>query len=297
MDKFQEMRTFAAVVDAGSFVGGADALHMSKAATSRNISDLESRLGVRLLQRTTRRLSLTEEGTVFFARCKELLANIESAENEITSRTDEAVGLIRINAPVTFGILHLAQLWGDFKANNPKVTLDVTLGDRVIDIVEEGYDIAIRIAQLPNSTLVSRKLASTRLVLCASPIYLKKAGTPKHPSALTDHSILAYAYTSDQWEFEHEQGAVSVKVTPYLKTNNGDTCVAGALKHQGIILQPTFMVGASLQSGTLVEILPKYKSVELGIYAVYPTRKLLSPKVRLLIDFLVESFKNPKWSQ
>jgi DNA-binding transcriptional LysR family regulator len=297
MDKFQEMRTFAAVVDAGSFVGGADALHMSKAATSRNISDLESRLGVRLLQRTTRRLSLTEEGTVFFARCKELLANIESAENEITSRTDEAIGLIRINAPVTFGILHLAQLWGDFKANNPKVTLDVTLGDRVIDIVEEGYDIAIRIAQLPNSTLVSRKLASTRLVLCASPIYLKKAGTPKHPSALTDHSILAYAYTSDQWEFEHEQGAVSVKVTPYLKTNNGDTCVAGALKHQGIILQPTFMVGASLQSGALVEILPKYKSVELGIYAVYPTRKLLSPKVRLLIDFLVESFKNPKWSQ
>jgi DNA-binding transcriptional LysR family regulator len=297
MDKFQEMRTFAAVVDAGSFVGGADALNMSKAATSRNISDLESRLGVRLLQRTTRRLSLTEEGTVFFARCKELLANIESAENEITSRTDEAIGLIRINAPVTFGILHLAQLWGDFKANNPKVTLDVTLGDRVIDIVEEGYDIAIRIAQLPNSTLVSRKLASTRLVLCASPIYLKKAGTPKHPSALIDHSILAYAYTSDQWEFEHEQGAVSVKVMPYLKTNNGDTCVAGALKHQGIILQPTFMVGASLQSGALVEILPKYKSVELGIYAVYPTRKLLSPKVRLLIDFLVESFKNPKWSQ
>lgn len=297
MDKFQEMRTFAAVVDAGSFVGGADALNMSKAATSRNISDLESRLGVRLLQRTTRRLSLTEEGTVFFARCKELLANIESAENEITSRTDEAVGLIRINAPVTFGILHLAQLWGDFKMNNPKVTLDVTLGDRVIDIVEEGYDIAIRIAQLPNSTLVSRKLASTRLVLCASPIYLKKAGMPKHPSALADHSILAYAYTSDQWEFEHDQGAVSVKVMPYLKTNNGDTCVAGALKHQGIILQPTFMVGPSLQSGALVEILPKYKSVELGIYAVYPTRKLLSPKVRLLIDFLVESFKNPKWSQ
>jgi DNA-binding transcriptional LysR family regulator len=297
MDKFQEMRTFAAVVDAGSFVGGADALNMSKAATSRNISDLESRLGVRLLQRTTRRLSLTEEGTVFFARCKELLANIESAENEITSRTDEAIGLIRVNAPVTFGILHLAQLWGDFKMNNPKVTLDVTLGDRVIDIVEEGYDIAIRIAQLPNSTLVSRKLASTRLVLCASPIYLKKAGTPKHPSALQDHSILAYAYTSDQWEFEHEQGAVSVKVMPYLKTNNGDTCVAGALKHQGIILQPTFMVGPSLQSGALVEILPKYKSVELGIYAVYPTRKLLSPKVRLLIDFLVESFKNPKWSQ
>jgi DNA-binding transcriptional LysR family regulator len=296
MDKFQEMRTFVAVVDAGSFVGGADSLNMSKAATSRNISDLESRLGVRLLHRTTRRLSLTDEGEVFFARCKELLVNIESAENEITSRTDEAVGLIRINAPVTFGILHLAGLWGDFKASHPKVMLDITLGDRIIDIVDEGYDLAVRIAQLPNSTLVSRKLATTRLVLCASPTYLKKAGTPKHPSALIDHAVLAYAYTSDQWEFTRDQETVSVRINPRLKTNNGDTCVAGALKHQGIILQPTFMVGPSLKSGALVEILPKFKSVELGIYVVYPTRKLLSAKVRLLIDFLIDSFKQPIWA-
>ena len=297
MDKFQEMQTFAAVVDAGSFVGAADALEMSKPAVSRYVGELEARLGLRLLHRTTRKLSLTEEGEVFYARCKELLFGIDEAEAEITSRSGQAVGLVKINAPVTFGILHLAALWGEFKAQHPKVLLDVTLADRVVDLVEEGFDIAIRIARLPSSSLISRKLATTRMVLCASPAYLQRAGTPRHPAELAGHAVLAYSYwsTRDEWQFEGPGGTVAVTTQPCLRTNNGDTCRAGALQHQGIVLQPTFLVGEDLRSGALVELMPEFRSIELGIHALYPTRKHVSPKVRLLLDFLVESFQAPRW--
>ena len=297
MDKFVEMRTFVAVVDAGSFVGASDALAMSKAAVSRYVSDLEARLGVRLLNRTTRSLSLTEEGNVFYTRCRELLGGIDEAEADITSRRGEAVGALRVTVPVSFGILHLAELWGSFKAKHPKVTLDVTLSDRVVDLVEEGFDLAIRIASLPNSSLICRKLSSTRMVLCASPKYLKKFGTPTHPRELVRHSILAYSYWSarDEWSFEGPEGAVSVATHPCIRSNNGDICRADALQHQGIILQPTFIVGADLASGALVELMPTYQAGELGIYAMYGSRQHVSPKVRLLIDLMVEWFKVSRW--
>jgi DNA-binding transcriptional LysR family regulator len=298
MAKFVEMRTFVAVVDAGSFVGAADALAMSKPAVSRAVNELEARLGVRLLHRTTRRLSLTDEGQLYYARCNELLLAIEEAENEITARRGEAAGLIKINVPVSFGMLHLAPLWPVFKEKHPKATLDVTLSDRTVDLVEEGFDLAVRIGRLQSSTLIVRKLASTRMVLCASPKYLKRAGLPKHPHELAEHSTLAYSYWSerDEWKFDGPEGAVTVRTEPRLRTNNGDTCRVGALSHQGIILQPTFLVGEDLKAGTLVEILPSYKSISLDISVVYASRKFVSPKVRLLIDFLVGSFKSPKWA-
>jgi DNA-binding transcriptional LysR family regulator len=298
MDRFLEMQTFLAVVDAGSFVGATEVLSMSKPAVSRYVNELEGRLGVRLLHRTTRRLSLTEEGNVFYARCKELITALEEAEYEITSRSGMASGLVRVNAPLSFGMLHLAALWSQFKAKNPNVSLDVTLGDRVVDLVEEGYDIAIRIAHLPSSTLISRKLASTRMVLCASPKYLKQAGKPRHPHDLALHSILAYSYWSsrDEWEFSGPEGAVTVKTSPQLRTNNGDTCRIGALNHQGIILQPSFLVGTDIKAGRLVELMPQYKSIDLDIYAVYPSRKFVSPKVRVLIDFLLSALKTPAWN-
>ena len=288
MDRFLEMQTFNAVVDAGSFVKASEALNLSKAAVSRYVVDMETRLGVRLLHRTTRRLSLTEEGQVFHARSKELLAGLDEAEAEITSRSAQASGLLRVNAPVTFGILHLAPLWGAFRAQNPKVTLDITLSDRVVDLLEDGYDLAIRIGQLEASTLVSRQLATTRVLLCASPPYLATHGTPVHPSDLASHAVIAYSYWSgrDEWRFDGPQGPVSVTTRPCIRTNSGDTCRAAALAHQGIILQPSFLVGQDLAQGTLVELMPEFRSVELGIYAVYPTRQHVSAKVRLLIDFL-----------
>ncbi len=294
MDKFLEMKTFAAVVDGGSFVQAADALVMSKPAVSRHVAELEQRLGVRLLQRTTRKLSLTEEGRLFYGRCKTVLADVEVAEEEITAQSIAVKGLIRVNVPVSFGLWQLAPLWPDFMSRFPDVELDITLADRMVDLVEEGYDLAVRIARLPNSSLVSRKLASTRLVLCASPAYLKKHGRPKQPSDLTAHAVLCYSLlaTGDQWNFDGPDGPVSVTVKPVMRTNSGDTCVAAARKHKGVVLQPSFMVQADLHSGALVELMPGYQSIAFGIFAVYPTRQYVSPKVRALIDFLAKALKD-----
>ena len=297
MDRFLEMKVFAAVVEAGSFTAGADVLGMSKAAVSRYVAELEERLGVRLLHRTTRRLSPTSEGEIFHARCRELLGNLDEAEAEISSRVGEATGLLKLNVPVTFGLMHLAPLWPAFMARHPRLALDITLSDRVADLVEEGYDAAVRIGQLAPSSLIGRKLASTRMVVCASPDYLARRGEPVHPNDLLRHDVISYSLSAsgENWSFSGPAGEATVKVVPRMRTNNGDTCRAAALQHQGIILQPTFIVGQDLAQGSLREILPGYRSGELGIHAVYPSRKFVSPKLRLLIDFLVDAFAEPEW--
>lgn len=297
MDKFQEMSAFAAVVDAGSFVRAADALDLSKTAVSRLVSDLETRLGTRLLHRTTRKLSLTEAGALFHDRCRQLLDGVAEAEAELSSHSGEAVGRLRINVSVTFGLLHLAPLWPVFMQQHPRVVLDVTLSDRFVDLVDEGYDLAVRIARLPASSLVSRQLTTTRMMLCASPQYLRAHGTPAQPEDLAQHALIAYTLlaSGEQWELQGPEGAVSVKVNPRMRTNNGDTCCAAALRHQGIIFQPSFMVAEHLASGALVQVLPEYRSVDIGVYVVYPTRKHLTPKVRALIDFLAEALRAPAW--
>lgn len=297
MDRFQEMTVFAAVVDAGSFVGASEALGLSRAAVSRLVGDLESRLGVRLLHRTTRRLSLTDEGRIFHLRCKAVLADVEEAEAEVGARAGEARGLLKVNVPVTFGLLHLAPLWSEFMARNPGVTLDITLSDRVVDLVEEGFDLAVRIGRLRSSSLIGRRLSSTRMVLCASPGYLKAHGTPRHPRDLASHSVLSYSLFSmgEQWEFTGPDGPVTVKVEPRMRTNSGDTCRQAALQDSGIVLQPCFLVGDDLRRGSLVEILPEYRTIELGIHAVYPSRQHVSPKVRVLIDYLQRALAERTW--
>jgi DNA-binding transcriptional LysR family regulator len=297
MDKYQEMRVFTAVVDAASFVGAGDALNMSKAAVSRHVSDLEQRLGVRLMHRTTRKLSLTSEGEAFLARSREILASIEASEAELSTRSVTASGLLKISVPVSFGIRHLAPLWSEFLSAHPQVRLDVQLADRVIDLVDEGFDLAVRIARLPDSSLISRQLASTRLVLCAAPSYLQRRGTPAHPTELAQHDVMGYSLMAmgDQWQFTGPDGPVSAKVRPRMWTNNGDSCVAASLAGAGIQLQPTFLIDQELASGQLVEILPQFRSAELGIYAVYPSRKFVLPKVRVLVDFLASKLGQAPW--
>ncbi|MDF0750744.1 LysR family transcriptional regulator [Marinobacter sp. 71-i] len=292
MDRLLEMQTFCAVVEAGSFVAASESMGVSKAAVSRYINELESRLGVRLLHRTTRRLSLTAEGEVFYVRCRELLAGVEEAESELTSRSGIAKGVLRVNAPVSFGIRHLAPLWGEFHALYPDVELNIDLSDRIVDIVEEGFDLAIRIASLRNSTLVSRRLTTTRLVVCASPEYLRAHGTPERPEDLVHHNVVAYSNlaTGDDWHFQGPDGPVSRRVRPWMYANNGETCCAVAVAHQGVIHQPSFLVQDDLDAGRLVELMPGYRSAELGVYAVYPTRKFVTPKVRALVEFLVSAF-------
>jgi len=299
MDRFSEIQTFVSVAEAGSFVGAAQALNLSKAAVSRHVVDLENRLGIRLLHRTTRRVSLTSEGQVFFARSKELLAELNDAEQEVTAQQEAVSGLLRVNAPFTFGILHLAPLWGLLRQQHPKLAVEVTLADRQVDLVEEGYDLAIRIAAMDSSTLVSRQLATSRMTLCASPEYLDLNGVPHHPADLTQHQVIAYSYlrTRDEWRFEGPDGAVSVRTRPWMHTNNGETCRTVALAHQGVILQPRFLIGADLREGRLVELMPQYQATPLGIHAVYPTRKHVPAKVRVMIRFLTErlSMRSGDW--
>jgi len=292
------MSTFIAVVEAGSFVQAAERLRSSKAAVSRIVQELEGRLGARLLHRTTRRLSLTEAGAAYAERCRQILDEVDEADSLAGMSASRAVGQLRINAPQTFGVLHLAPLWGTFLQMHPEVTLDVSLSDRVVDLVEEGFDLAIRISNLPDSSLVSRRLARSSVVMCASPGYLAQHGAPQVLADLARHQIIAYSYwyMGDTWAFDTPQGRQSVQTRPRLRANNGDICRAAALDGQGIILQPTFLVGEDLHAGRLVRVLPELAAPDLGIYAMYPSRKHLSAKVRALVDFLAESFRDcPGW--
>ncbi|MDN3987522.1 LysR family transcriptional regulator [Zwartia vadi] len=293
MDRFDAMRAFVAVVDAGSFVGGADRLQISKAVVSRLVAELEEHLGVRLLHRTTRKLSLTPEGDTYVGRCRNVLLELQEAEDDVTHRSAQARGILRINVPVSYGLSHLAALWPAFMEKHPEVILDITLSDRVVDLVEEGYDLAVRIGKLESSTLVSRRLSRTRMVLCASPGYIEKYSSPRMPEDLSQHRIFAYSLLSsgDQWLFTSEHDAkrqVSVRIAPVMRTNNGDTCRAAALQDQGIVLQPDFLIGDDIRTGRLVELMPAWRAGELGIHAVYPSRRYLSAKVRLLVDYLAD---------
>ncbi len=297
MDRFREIQTFVAVVEAGSFVGAADALRTSKAAVSRSVVDLETRLGARLLHRTTRRLSLTEAGREYFDRSRQLLEDLEEADSLAGMTTSRAVGLLKVNAPLAFGVRHLAPLWGTFLEANPDVRLDITLTDRVVDLVEEGVDVAVRITRMADSSLVSRKLTSSRLMLCATPTYLARHGTPTQLADLAKLPVIGYSYGpfGDAWQLDSADGPQTVQTRPRLTANNGDTCLAAALAHQGIILQPCFLIGGELASGQLVRILPELQGQELGIHAVYPSRKHLSAKVRALVDFLAGAFAGAAW--
>lgn len=299
MDRALEMQVFCTVVDKGSFVGAAEPLDMSKAAISRYVSALEERLGARLLHRTTRRLSLTDEGRQFYDQAREVLVMMDEAEGAVSSASPEASGVLRVNAPVSFGVLHLAPVWADFMKAYPRVELEIGLNDRLVDLVDEGIDAAVRISRLENSSLVGRRLASTRMRLCASPAYLASHSPIHTLSDVAEHGVVAYSNfaSGNEWHFEGPQGPVSVHTRSAVRCNNGDTCRAITLADGGISLQPGFMVAQDLRRGDLVEILPEFRSVELGIYVVYPTRKHLPAKVRALINFLVERFAQPPWDE
>lgn len=299
MDRFREMETFMAVVDAGSYVAAAEKLRISKSVASRIIQDLEVRLGGRLLQRTTRKLSLTDIGQAYYQRCKHILEELEVAEGAVGKDREAVIGILKVCAPLTFGTMHLAQHWGEFLKRHPLLELDLTLLDRRVDLVGEGYDLAIRITpQQEDSSLVSRKLASSRMVMCAAPAYLEKNGTPQTLEEISRHEFISYSYlpTRDVWSLESNDTAEGLKVKPRFRVNNGDTCRTAALQGVGIIVQPSFIISKDLAAGNLIEILPDWHAEERGIYAVYPTRQHLSGKVRALVDYLADKFKQEKWN-
>jgi len=293
MNRSVQMAVFVTIVDSGSFVAAADALRMSKAAISRHMNALETHLNVRLLQRTTRRLSLTEEGQIFYQHAKNILSAMEEAESILSHHAQEASGRLRINVPLSFGILHLAPLWAEFLRQYPNVTLDIALNDRVVDLVEEGYDLAVRISALPSSSLICRRLASTRMMLCASPGYLQAHGTPATPQELAQHTTMAYSQWDNQEELRCEgpEGTVRVRVQPRIVSNNGETCRQIALQDGGILLQPSFIMADDVREGRLVELLPQYRFEHLGIYVIYPSRRQLPLKVRAMIDYLSQTMQ------
>ncbi len=299
MDQLRQMQAFVSVVDTGSFVRAADRMGCAKGVLSTLVMDLEKNLGARLLNRTTRRLSLTASGADYLIRCRQILDDVREANSMASATTQQVNGRLKINAPLTFGNLHLAPLWGEFLRLHPQVELDITLTDRVVDLVDEGYDLAVRITRLADSQLIARKLGSDRMRVCASPGYLKRSQPILEVQDLANHNVAAYSWWSggDTWAFESLDSGEpqSVSVHPRLRTNSGDTCRAAALAEQGVIFQPGFLVGADIRTGLLQEVLPGWAGPTVDIYAVYPSQRYLPSKVRAMVDFLVDAFKQPGW--
>ncbi|MGB8417455.1 LysR family transcriptional regulator [Paraburkholderia sp.] len=301
MDRLRAFEVFVTVVSRGSFTRAADVLDTSPANVTRYVNELEAHLGTRLLNRTSRKLSLTEGGETLYARCKSILDDVAETEGLVSSASVEPRGRLRINAPVSFGILHLAPLWPEFMRKYPRVELDVSLIDRVVDIVEEGYDLAIRISRAGSTSHAARKLATSRNTLCASPAYLARYGYPAAPADLVEHRCIGYAYaaTGNEWQLiDSERKTHAVKVNYHMHTNNGDTARAAALAGQGVIWQPTFLIGNDLRAGTLIQLLPDYRLPDIDVLALYPSRRHLSAKIRAVVDFLVDAFGGvPPWDR
>ena len=298
MDKLESLRAFTKTVERASFSTAGRELRLSRSAVSKYVRELEEALGVQLLNRTTRKVSPTENGQAYYERCVAILADLDEADRAITQLQAEPRGLLRVNAPMSFGTLHLSRAIADFMAKYPELRVQLVLSDQLIDPLQEGFEVTLRIAELGSSNLVARKLVPANRVICASPAYLARRGTPGHPRELRSHDCLAYGYlaTGNQWKLTGPDGDHWIQIPWTLCANNAELLRDAALAGNGIALLPTFIAGADLQEGRLVAILPEYKAPALSLYAVYPPTRHLSAKVRLFIDFLVERFgARPYW--
>lgn len=300
MDTIDGMRTFVAVILEGSFTGAAERLNMSPQLVSKYVGQLEDRLGARLINRTTRRISITEAGQAYHDRCRYILAEIDEMESAVGDTAAAARGTLRINAPMTFGTMHLSNAIAEYQRIQPEVTVDLTLDDRVVDIVSEGYDVAIRIGHLQGSSLVARRLAPVRLVICASPDYLAERGVPETPHDLKDHECLRYTLSGDStlWQFKDGDQPLEVRVDGRFVANNGDAIRIATLAGRGLSVSPTFIVGEDIRKDRLQVVLEDYEVDPMGVYAVYAHRQYLSGKVRTFVDFLGEYFgSRPYWDR
>ena len=266
---------------------------MSASAASRHVADLEAHLDTRLLNRTTRRLSLTETGQAFHERCVQLLADLEEAEETVTAAAVVPRGILKLTSSITFGVRHLAPAIADFARRHPQLRFDVELSDRAVDIVDEGIDLAIRIGDIGSRSLIARKIGVTQLVCCAAPSYLALHPAPKAPADLAGHACLSYEYSRERntWRFCDSRGnAHEVRIAGPAHSNNGQMLCALAVAGMGIHLEPDFIVAPDVRAGRLVTLLPGYMPPSIDIYAAYPSRRHLSMKVRAFVDFLVARF-------
>jgi|HubBroStandDraft_3_1064219.scaffolds.fasta_scaffold10349_2 DNA-binding transcriptional LysR family regulator len=295
LDRFIGMAVFAKVVESASFAAAARHFAMSPAMVSKHIRTLEERLGVRLLNRTTRHVSATEVGQNYYERCLRILNELEDAERAAGDLEAAPRGLLRVTTSVSFGAHQLAPAIADYLIAYPNVSIDLSLHDNYVDLVEERIDLAIRLGQLSDSSLIAKKLYAVEMVLCASPGYLAANGTPQKPRDLVKHNCLIYTYaTPRMWTFTDRNGKAEViRVSGHLSANSGDPLLALALKDTGILLGPDYLVADGLSAGRLVRLLPDYKTQETPVYAVYPHSHFLPAKTRTFIDFLAARFAHP----
>ena len=293
-DLLDGIAVFVGVINAGSFTAAAEALGHSTSYVSKAVTRLEKRLGSRLLNRTTRTISLTDAGKAYFERCHQIVIDAENAGRSISQLQDTPRGLLRLNAPVSFGSIYLLDHLSEFMKRYPEITLEVEFNDRMIDVVAEGYDVVIRAGQIQDSNLVARQFTTSKSIVVASPEYLKKYGRPETASELEHHACLAYSLIPNPtlWEFVKDGNRTAVKVTPRLMCNNAAVEVAMAVNGVGIGRIPLFCCEQELAKGELDIILEDYEQPEIGVYAVFPHRQYLTAKVRAFVDFLVERFES-----
>jgi DNA-binding transcriptional LysR family regulator len=289
MDKLASIRAFIKVVQLGSFSAAAREMRLSRAAVSKQVIDLEEELGVQLLHRTTRSTSPTASGAAYYERCAAILTDLEEADLAVSSAQVEPRGTLRVNAPMSFGTLHLGHAISTFMDRYPKLQIEFVLSDEMIDPVRGGFDVTLRIAESPSPSLSARKIAPAPRVLCASPSYLQQRGRPAHAADLRNHACLSYGHlaTGQQWKLTGADGDHWITVPWMLCTNNAEILRDAAIAGQGIALLPTFIADADLRAGRLATVLTDFRAPDLWLYALYPASPHLPVKVRVFIDFMV----------
>ncbi|WP_333794837.1 LysR family transcriptional regulator [Hyphomicrobium sp.] len=299
MDKLEAMNVLTKVVSGGSFAEAARRLGVTRSAVSKAITQLEQELGARLLDRTTRRVTPTEAGLAYYERCLSIMAQIAETEAQIARLHDEPKGLLKVNAPMSFGTLYLGAAVADFMDRYRELKVELVLTDRMIDPLEEGVDVTVRIGAMIDSSLIARRISAARVLLVASPDYIARHGEPTEPGDLANHKCLHYGHstTVPRWQLTEQGAPLSVPVSACLSSNNGDTLREAAIKGIGIARLPSFLVGADIAAERLVVVLPEYPPQEITIHALYAPNRFLAAKSRVFIDFLVERFGRPAWER
>lgn len=293
MNKFEELEAFVAVVDQHSFSNAGEKLGVAKSVLSRRVSDLEKRLGVQLMQRTTRKLSLTHTGQHFYQRAVTILADLNEAEDIVSDAQSDLAGKIKLAAPLGFGINQLSKPIAEFMEQHPQIEIAIDLNDRRINLIEEGFDLTVRIGDLQDSSLIARKLTSLQFAICASPDYLRKHGEPTLPSELSGREVLIYSNVAagQQWTFNENGKRILPRVKSRVSANNGDFLAKLACAGLGITAAPLFHLQAYIDRGELVPILTQFPKPEVGIYAVYPPGRMVPRRVKVFGDYLFEWFQ------
>lgn len=292
MDRFEAMRIFCTVIEAGGFAAAADRLGLSTTAVSRHVAQLESRLGVRLLNRTTRRMSPTADGFAYFERCTQLLADLDETEASVSGQARRLHGRLRLTAPIALAVLRLGPAFATFAREHPEIELDIVLSDGIADFAEEGLDLALRVGKVGSTNVVARQIGETELLVAASPDYLARAGVPQRPEELSDHACFTYAYSStgNQWQFfsggETDGEPVNVRIRGPINANNGLLIGEMAASGAGIAMAPCFILAPLIKSGRLQRVLQEWPLRRLPIQVVYPARRHLSARVQAMAGFL-----------